>query len=160
MRAMKTLIGSMATTVVMATAMTAAAEDVYTCPVEDLIGFRKTDEGATAENKLGWAMDVDTLQPEDITYRLIVSDDGLVSVFVSTSGGEYMDLEEIYGFGIDTFQRGVLALSGGADNENGSTRFNFSFDVAEMSMLLHISSVYSNEVPVDTSMFLYTAKCS
>ena len=109
MRAMKTLIGSMAATVVMATAMTAAAEDVYTCPVEDLIGFRKTDEGATAENKLGWAMDVDTLQPEDITYRLIVSDDGLVSVFVSTSGGEYMDLEEIYGFGIDTFQRGVLA---------------------------------------------------
>ena len=160
MRAMKTLVGFLAATVVLGMAGRAAADDVYTCPVEDLIGFRKTDEGATAENKLGWAMDVDTLQPEDITYRLIVSDEGVVSVFVSTSGGEYMDLEEIYGFGIDTFQRGVLALSGGGDNESGSTRFNFSFDVAEMSMLLHISSVYSNEVPVDTSMFLYTAKCS
>ena len=160
MRAMKTLIGFLTATVVLGMAGRAAADDVYTCPVEDLIGFRKTDEGATAENKLGWAMDVDTLQPEDITYRLIVSDEGVVSVFVSTSGGEYMDLEEIYGFGIDTFQRGVLALSGGGDNENGSTRFNFSFDVAEMSMLLHISSVYSNEVPIDTSMFLYTAKCS
>ena len=160
MRAMKTLIGFLAATVVLGMAGRAAADDVYTCPVKDLTGFRKTDEGATAENKLGWAMDVDTLQPEDITYRLIVSDEGVVSVFVSTSGGEYMDLEEIYGFGIDTFQRGVLALSGGADNENGSIRFNFSFDVAEMSMLLHISSVYSNEVPIDTSMFLYTAKCS
>lgn len=160
MRAMKTLIGFMVATVVMATAGTAAAEDVYTCPVEDVIGFRKMEQGATDDNKFGWAMDVDTLQPEDITYRLIVSDVGVVSVFVSTSGGEYMDLEEIYGFGIDTFQRGVLALSGGGDNEDGSTRFNFSFDVAEMSMLLHISSVYSNEVPIDTSMFLYTAKCS
>ena len=124
----------------LATAGTAAAEDVYTCPVEDVIGFRKMEEGATADNKFGWAMDVDTLQPEDIVYQLIVSDDGVVSVYVSTDGSEYMDLEEIYDFGIDTFQRGVL--------------------VAEMTMMLHISSVYAEDTPLDTSMYLYTAKCS
>ena len=119
MRAMKTLIGFLAATVVLGMAGRAAADDVYTCPVEDVIGFRKTDEGATADNKFGWAMDVDTLQPEDIVYQLIVSDDGVVSVYVSTDGSEYMDLEEIYGFGIDTFQRGVLALSGGSDMKAG-----------------------------------------
>ena len=64
--------------------------------------------------------------------------------------------KKFYGFGIDTFQRGVLALSGGSDIEQGSTRFNFAFDVAEMTMMLHISSVYAVDTPLDTSMFLYT----
>ena len=160
MRMIRIFLGLLAATVALATAGTAAAEDVYTCPVEDVIGFRKMADGATADNKFGWAMDVDTLQPEDIVYQLIVSDDGVVSVYVSTDGSEYMDLEEIYGFGIDTFQRGVLALSGGSDIEQGSTRFNFAFDVAEMTMMLHISSVYAEDTPLDTSMYLYTAKCS
>ena len=76
MRTIRIFLGLLAATVALATAGTAAAEDVYTCPVEDVIGFRKMEEGATADNKFGWAMDVDTLQPEDIIYQLTVSDDG------------------------------------------------------------------------------------
>lgn len=160
MRTIRIFLGLLSATLASATAGTAAAEDVYTCPVEDVIGFRKMEEGVTADNRFGWAMDVDTMQPDDIVYQLIISDGGVVSVYVSTDGSEYMNLEEIYDFGIDTYQRGVLALSGGSDIEEGSTRFNFAFDVVEMTMMLHISSVYAADTPLNTSMYMYTAKCS
>lgn len=137
-----------------------AADDVYIFPVEEIVGFEKLPGGATAENRLGWGLTVDTLGPEDIVYKLVVSDKGEISVFVSTEGSDYLDLNDVYTFGIDTFQQGVLALSGGADIEAGMTRFNFAFDVGEMSMVLHISSVYSNEVSLSTSAFLYTGKCT
>ena len=89
MRAIRIFLGLLAATVALATAGTAAAEDIYTCPVEDVIGFRKMEEGLTADNKFGWAM-----------------------------------------------------------------------DVVEMTMMLHISSVYAADTPLNTSMYMYTGKCS
>ncbi|RZO29696.1 MAG: hypothetical protein EVA88_03785, partial [Rhodospirillaceae bacterium] len=77
-----------------------AADDVYICPVEEIVGFEKLPGGATAENRLGWGLTVDTLGPEDIVYKLVVSDKGEISVFVSTEGSDYLDLNDIYTFGI------------------------------------------------------------
>ena len=52
MRTIRIFLGLLAATVALATAGTAAAEDVYTCPVEDVIGFRKMEEGVNRRQQV------------------------------------------------------------------------------------------------------------